>query len=112
LIADSSNLQGQMISLHQDSGLTDYFQHKKKQRQIRKVWNQRDSTTIRNEIKKKSLQRDNIEANVITEDTSPRTKVVVMNIVPIKKHIRHVAEWSLYRHQRFSCAKSKAFWSQ
>lgn len=41
---------------------------------------------------KRSLQRDNREPNVITKDTSPRTKVVVVNIIPIKKHIRHVAE--------------------
>lgn len=52
------------------------------------------------------LQRDNGEGKVITQDTTPRTEVGVVNIVPVKKHIRHVAERRFHLHQRFSCAQN------
>jgi len=45
-----------------------------------------------------SSQRNHSKAAIIAENSTPRAKVVIVNVIPVKKHVWHIAKSSLHRH--------------
>lgn len=113
--ADSSNHQLLMKSPHPSSNLTSSFKRQAKCikgdpfrscikiQKVKKLWSIHwQWVKVKEKGGNRNLQRNNWQADIVTENSSPRAEISILDIVPVEECVSHVAKRRLYGHQGFS----------